>query len=133
MFDKILIANRGEIACRILRTCKKLGVQSVCVFSDADSKGKYLKMADEAYHIGPSPAVQSYLKGEKILEIALKSGAKAIHPGYGFLSENANFAEMCEKEKVKFIGPSSYSIRSMGSKSGSKIIMNNAKVPCTPG
>jgi len=134
MFDKILIANRGEIACRIIRTCKRLGVKTVAVFSDADKFSRHVALADEAVHLGPSQASESYLSSEKILNAATRTGAQAIHPGYGFLSENAEFAQFLEdSKKVRFIGPPASAIRSMGSKAGSKRIMTAANVPCTPG
>lgn len=133
MFAKILIANRGEIACRVIRTAYKLGIQCVAVYSEADADALHVKRSDEAYCIGPAPAVESYLRGDKILEIAKKSGAQAIHPGYGFLSENAEFAEQCAKAKIVFIGPSANAIRTMGSKSEAKKIMAKAGVPLVPG
>ncbi|KAG0336407.1 Methylcrotonoyl-CoA carboxylase subunit alpha, mitochondrial [Podila humilis] len=133
LFDKILIANRGEIACRIMRTAKKLGIKTVAVFSDADRNALHVKMADEAYNIGPAPSAESYLKADKIIEIARKSGAQAIHPGYGFLSENAGFADRLAKENITFIGPPASAMTSMGSKSESKFIMQAAKVPVVPG
>ena len=133
MFDKILIANRGEIACRVMRTAQRLGVRTVAVYSEADAGAQHVKMADEAYLIGPPPAAQSYLLGDRILEVAKASGAQAIHPGYGFLSENEKFASACEKAGVTFIGPPGTAIRDMGSKSASKNIMEAANVPCTPG
>mmetsp|Transcript_7351 Transcript_7351/g.17927 ORF Transcript_7351/g.17927 Transcript_7351/m.17927 type:complete len:734 (-) Transcript_7351:104-2305(-) len=132
-FSKILIANRGEIACRVMRTAKALGVKTVAVFSDADAHAEHVRMADEAYRIGEPPAAQSYLLSDKILEVAKLTGSEAIHPGYGFLSENEKFAEACAAHGVKFIGPPSSAIRDMGSKSASKIIMTNANVPVVPG
>mgnify|MGYP001602971111 FL=1 len=133
MFDKILIANRGEIACRVIRTAKRLGIRTVSVYSDADAGALHVAMADEAYHIGPSPARESYLLGDVILDVALKSGARAIHPGYGFLSENAGFAEACAKAGIVFIGPPCEAIRAMGSKSAANEIMGAASVPLVPG
>ncbi|PVU90067.1 hypothetical protein BB561_005034 [Smittium simulii] len=130
LFDKILIANRGEIACRIIQTTKKLGIKTVAVYSEADRKALH---ADEAYYIGPAPSALSYLNKEKILQVAQLTGAKGIHPGYGFLSENADFAEILEKNSISFIGPPSSAIRSMGSKSKSKEIMETANVPVVPG
>eukprot|EP00471_Norrisiella_sphaerica_P005556 CAMPEP_0184489218 /NCGR_PEP_ID=MMETSP0113_2-20130426/14822_1 /TAXON_ID=91329 /ORGANISM="Norrisiella sphaerica, Strain BC52" /LENGTH=693 /DNA_ID=CAMNT_0026872515 /DNA_START=83 /DNA_END=2165 /DNA_ORIENTATION=- len=132
-FNKILIANRGEIACRVIRTARELGVKTVAVYSDADVHAEHVQIADEAYRIGNPPAAESYLIGEKILEVAAKTGAEAIHPGYGFLSENADFADACAEANVKFIGPPSSAIKAMGSKSASKIIMTEAKVPVVPG
>ena len=103
MFSKILIANRGEIAVRIIRTCREIGVRTVAVYSDVDADSLHVKLADEAYPIGPGEAVQSYLNKEKILEVAARSGAEALHPGYGFLAENPDFVEMCEKQGITFI------------------------------
>lgn len=133
MFDKILIANRGEIACRVIRTARRLGIRTVAVYSDADADAMHVAMADEAYHIGPAPARESYLKGELILAAALKSGAQAIHPGYGFLSENAAFAKSCAETGITFIGPPLNAIEAMGSKSAAKRIMEEALVPLVPG
>ena len=133
MFDKILIANRGEIACRIIATAGRLGVRTVAVYSDADSKAKHVAMADEAWCIGPSPAQESYLQADTIIDVALKSGAKAIHPGYGFLSENAEFAQKCFEHGLVFIGPPIAAIQAMGSKSAAKDIMETAGVPLVPG
>lgn len=132
-FNKILIANRGEIACRIIRTCKQLGVRTVAVYSDADANSMFVKMADEAYNIGPAPSAQSYLRGNYLIELAKKVGAEAIHPGYGFLSENAEFAESCFAAGIEFIGPPTGAITAMGSKSASKNIMLAAGVACVPG
>lgn len=133
LFDKILIANRGEIACRIIRTARKMGVQTVAVYSDADRYAEHVKAADEAVYIGPAPAAESYLRGDKIVEACLKTGAKAVHPGYGFLSENLTFCEQITKAGLTFIGPPPNAIRAMGSKSESKDIMIKAGVPVTPG
>lgn len=132
-FDKILIANRGEIACRVIRTCKHLGIRTVAVHSDADAKALHVQMADEAYRIGEAPATESYLKGDTIIDVAKRSGAQAIHPGYGFLSENEHFARAIETAGLSWIGPPASAINSMGSKSASKIIMEGAGVPCVPG
>lgn len=132
-FDKILIANRGEIACRVIRTAKKMGIKTVAVYSDADANGEHVKMADEAVHIGPSAAIESYLRGDKIIAACKATGAQAVHPGYGFLSENLDFCQMCEDASVVFIGPPPAAIRAMGSKSESKDIMIKAGVPVTPG
>jgi len=131
--DKLLIANRGEIACRVMKTAKTLGIKTVAVYSDADKDSMHVAMADEAYHIGPAPASESYLLGARILEVAKQSGAQAIHPGYGFLSENANFAKEVANNGLTFVGPPASAIESMGSKSASKNIMLNAGVPCVPG
>ena len=120
MFAKILIANRGEIACRIIRTNRRLGIASVAVFSDADARALHVDMADEARHVGAAPANESYLLTERILQAALDSGAEAIHPGYGFLAENAHFAEICESCDIHFIGPSPDVISKMGDKAFAK-------------
>uniref|UniRef100_A0A8C4MBP6 Methylcrotonoyl-CoA carboxylase subunit alpha, mitochondrial n=1 Tax=Equus asinus asinus TaxID=83772 RepID=A0A8C4MBP6_EQUAS len=130
---KVLIANRGEIACRVMRTAKKMGVQSVAVYSEADRNSMHVDMADEAYSIGPAPSQQSYLSMEKIIQVAKMSTAQAIHPGYGFLSENVEFAELCKQEGIIFIGPPSSAIRDMGIKSTSKSIMAAAGVPVVEG
>jgi len=133
MHQKILIANRGEIACRIMRTAHKLGVYCVAVYSEADANALHVSMADEAYCIGPAPSAESYLRGDKILATAKQCGATAIHPGYGFLSENANFVTACEAEGICFIGPPASAIEAMGSKSTAKHIMEQAGVPLVPG
>lgn len=128
-FSKILIANRGEIACRVIRTAQRLGLQSVAVFSDADRDSLHVRMADEAIHIGPPAALQSYLRKDKIIDAAKKTNAQAIHPGYGFLSENYEFSTMCKENNLIFIGPPPNAIRDMGIKNLSKIIMHDANVP----
>ncbi|KAI7871713.1 carbamoyl-phosphate synthase L chain, ATP binding domain-containing protein [Spinellus fusiger] len=133
LFDKILIANRGEIACRVMRTAHALGIKTVAVYSDADKNAQHVKMADEAYWIGAAASAESYLSIDKILEVAKKSGAQAIHPGYGFLSENADFSDRVKAAHLAFIGPSGDAMRSMGSKSESKYIMERAGVPVVPG
>ncbi|HYD07021.1 MAG TPA: acetyl/propionyl/methylcrotonyl-CoA carboxylase subunit alpha [Reyranella sp.] len=133
MFSKILIANRGEIACRIIKTARRMGIKTVAVYSDADRGARHVAMADEAVYIGGSPARESYLVVDRILGAARRTGAQAIHPGYGFLSENAGFAEACAKAGVVFIGPPPAAIRAMGSKSEAKKIMEGAKVPLVPG
>ncbi len=133
MFSKILIANRGEIACRVIKTARRMGIKTVAVFSDADRNARHVAMADEAVHIGGSPARESYLVVDRILDAAKRTGAQAIHPGYGFLSENAGFAEACEKAGIVFIGPPPSAIRAMGSKSEAKKIMGKARVPLVPG
>jgi 3-methylcrotonyl-CoA carboxylase alpha subunit len=133
MFTKILIANRGEIACRVIKTARRLGIKTVAVFSDADRAARHVALADEAVHIGDSPARESYLVGDRIIDAARRTGAQAIHPGYGFLSENADFAEACAGAGVVFIGPPPAAIRAMGSKSHAKTIMEKASVPLVPG
>ncbi len=133
MFSKILIANRGEIACRIIQTAHRMGIRCVAVYSDADHDARHVAMADEAFRIGPAPSSESYLRADKIIEIALASGAQAIHPGYGFLSENTDFAEACEANDLVFIGPPASAIAAMGSKSAAKAIMSDAGVPLVPG
>ena len=133
MFKKILIANRGEIACRVIRTARRLGIATVAVYSDADRDALHVRMADEAIHIGPAPARESYLLTERILDAARTTGAEAIHPGYGFLSENAGFARACADHGVAFIGPPAAAIEAMGSKSAAKRIMEEAGVPLVPG
>jgi 3-methylcrotonyl-CoA carboxylase alpha subunit len=133
MFSKILIANRGEIACRVAATARRLGVRTVAVYSEADAGAKHVAACDEAVLIGPAPAKESYLLSGKIIEVALATGAQAIHPGYGFLSENAEFADACAAAGLVFIGPPASSIRAMGSKSAAKTLMEAAGVPLVPG
>ena len=132
-FRRVLIANRGEIACRIIRTLRRLGIESVAVYSDADRTAQHVRQADRAIRIGPPPARESYLCADKILAAAKETGADAIHPGYGFLSENADFAEACERTGIRFIGPPASAIRAMGSKSAAKALMERAGVPLLPG
>jgi 3-methylcrotonyl-CoA carboxylase alpha subunit len=133
MFSRVLIANRGEIACRIIRTCRRLGIQTVAVYSEADAGAQHVRQADVAYPIGGPRPADSYLRGDAIIEAARKSGAQAIHPGYGFLSENADFAEAVERAGMSFIGPSAESMRKMGSKAGAKELMAGHGVPVVPG
>jgi 3-methylcrotonyl-CoA carboxylase alpha subunit len=133
MFRKILIANRGEIAARVIRTARRLGVATVAVYSDADAKALHVAQADEAVHIGPSPVGESYLRGEKIVEAAKATGAQAIHPGYGLLSENPDFVDLVTAAGLVFIGPSAASIRAMGLKDAAKRLMEKAGVPVVPG
>ncbi|HEY1773864.1 MAG TPA: acetyl-CoA carboxylase biotin carboxylase subunit [Gammaproteobacteria bacterium] len=133
MFKKILIANRGEIACRVMRTCKRLGIQTVAVYSDADRHALHVQMADESLRIGPAKASESYLDWMRILAAAKITHAEAIHPGYGFLSENSEFARQCQQSNIAFIGPWPEAIELMGSKSAAKALMEKAGVPVTPG
>jgi len=133
MFDTILIANRGEIACRVIRTARKLGIRTVAVFSDADADAQHVRLADEAHRIGGPRPQDSYLRGDAIIEVAKNAGAQAIHPGYGFLSENADFADAVQAAGLAFIGPSGASMRKMGSKAGAKDLMAAAGVPVVPG
>jgi len=133
MFKKILIANRGEIACRVAATARGMGIQTVAVYSDADANARHVAECDEAYRLGPPAAKESYLRGDAIIAIAKQCGAEAIHPGYGFLSENEDFAEACAKAGLKFIGPPPSAIRAMGLKAESKQLMEKAKVPLVPG
>ncbi|WP_043836730.1 acetyl/propionyl/methylcrotonyl-CoA carboxylase subunit alpha [Muricoccus aerilatus] len=133
MFSTILIANRGEIACRVIRTARRMGIRTVAVHSDADADAMHVAMADESRHLGPAPARESYLRIDSIIAAARASGAEAIHPGYGFLSENAEFAEACAAAGIVFIGPPPSAIRAMGSKSAAKALMERAGVPLVPG
>ncbi len=133
MIKKILVANRGEIAIRIMRSCREMGIESVAVYSEADRNSMHVRFADQAYCIGPAPSNESYLVIDNIIAAAKKSGADAIHPGYGFLSENAEFSERCEKEGIIFIGPSAYAINTMGDKITARKKMQSANVPVVPG
>ncbi|MBL7074283.1 acetyl-CoA carboxylase biotin carboxylase subunit [candidate division KSB1 bacterium] len=133
MIKKILIANRGEIAVRIIRTCREMGIETVAIYSEADRLSLHTRMADEAYFIGPPPVIESYLRQEKIIEVAKKAGAEAIHPGYGFLAENADFADRVEEGGLIFIGPTGRTIRSMGDKTQARHTMQAAGVPIIPG
>ena len=133
MFDSLLIANRGEIACRVIQTARRLGIRTVAVYSDADAQARHVALADTAYHIGASPAQASYLVIDRLTDVIRRSGADAVHPGYGFLSENADFAEAVAAAGAIFVGPPPDAIRAMGSKSNAKTIMQNAGVPLVPG
>jgi len=133
MFSKILIANRGEIALRVIRACREMGVRTVAIYSEADRSALHVRKADEAYCVGPAPSAQSYLRADRILEVARQSRADAIHPGYGFLSENPVFAEVCEEAGIVFIGPSSETMRLSGSKTASRRLAKQVGVPTVPG
>ena len=133
MFKKILIANRGEIACRVMRTANRMGVETVAIFSEADRHAMHVRMAQEAHCVGSAASADSYLRIDRVIDAALASGAQAIHPGYGFLSENAQFADAVRAAGLKFIGPSAQSMRDMGAKDASKRLMEAASVPLLPG
>src|SRR5450830_46043 len=133
MFSKVLIANRGEIAIRVIRACKELGVTSVAVYSEADADCLHVRYADEAVCIGPPPAAQSYLVMPALIQAAAQTGAEAIHPGYGFLAERSAFSRLCREQGIKFIGPSPESIDMMGDKAAARGTMTAAGVPVTPG
>src|SRR6266478_5798065 len=133
MFKRILIANRGEIACRVIKTSRRLGIRTVAVFSEADADARHTRLADEAVLIGPPPARESYLDITRIIDAARKTGAEAIHPGYGFLAESENFAHACIENGIVFVGPPVEAIRAMGNKSAAKAIMQRAQVPLVPG
>ncbi|HAB28002.1 MAG TPA: acetyl-CoA carboxylase biotin carboxylase subunit, partial [Xanthomarina gelatinilytica] len=133
MFKKILVANRGEIALRVIRTCKEMGIKTVAIYSTADAESLPVKFADEAVCIGPPPSNLSYLKMSNVIAAAEITNADAIHPGYGFLSENAKFSKICEEHKIKFIGASAEMINKMGDKASAKATMKAAGVPCVPG
>jgi len=130
---KVLIANRGEIACRVIKSCKKLGIKTVAVYSTADENALHVELADESYHIGPAKASESYLRAERVLDVCLSAGVDAVHPGYGFLSENCEFAALLEKHNIHWIGPSSDSIQDMGDKERARTIAVDANVPVLPG
>ncbi len=133
LFKKILIANRGEIACRVIKTARNMGIATVAVYSDADARAPFVRMADEAVHIGPPPAAESYLLADKIIQACKDTGAEAVHPGYGFLSERASFVEALEKEGITFIGPPPNAIAAMGDKIESKKLAKEAGVNVVPG
>ena len=133
MFRKILIANRGEIAVRVIRACREMGIRTAAIFSEADRESLHVRFADEAYLVGPAPSIESYLKIDRIIDIAKKSGAEAIHPGYGFLSENPDFAEACQQAGIVFIGPSPESMKAMGNKVYARELMSKSGVPVVPG
>src|SRR3954468_15796633 len=133
MFSKVLVANRGEIAIRVMRTLEELGIGTVAVYSEPDRDAPHARRADESYLLGPGPATESYLKVDKILEVAKQAGAEAIHPGYGFLAENAAFARACEEAGVTWIGPPAAAIDAMGSKTKARELMKDAGVPIVPG
>ncbi|HXE39262.1 MAG TPA: biotin carboxylase N-terminal domain-containing protein, partial [Azonexus sp.] len=133
MFNKILIANRGEIACRVIKTARRMGIRTVAVYSEADANARHVRLADEAVLLGPAAARESYLVAEKIVDACKRTGAQAVHPGYGFLSENADFADALAANGITFIGPPASAIRAMGSKSEAKKLMGKAAVPLTPG
>ncbi len=133
MFSKVLIANRGEIAVRIIRACEELGIATVAVYSELDRDAIHVKRADEAYLLGPGPAAESYLNIDKLLEVIEQSHAEAVHPGYGFLAENARFAATLEEHGITFIGPPATAIEAMGSKTRARELMANANVPIVPG
>src|ERR1051326_3876294 len=133
MFNKVLIANRGEIALRVIRACKELGVKTLAVYSEADVDSLHVQLADEAICIGPASSAQSYLKIDRIISAAEIGDVDAIHPGYGFLSENAHFADVCESCNIKFIGPPSAAINLLEDKSTSRQLAKKAGVPCPPG
>ena len=133
MFDSLLIANRGEIACRVIRTARRMGITTIAVYSDVDAGAQHVLQADRAVNIGPAPARESYLVIDNIISAALATGAQGVHPGYGFLSENADFAEACEAAGLVFVGPSAHAIRTMGSKIESKRLVAAAGTPVVPG
>ncbi len=133
MFKKVLVANRGEIAVRVMRTLKEMGIATVAIYSEADRRAFHVRIADEAFCVGPAASTESYLRADKIIEVAKSCGVDAIHPGYGFLSENASFSDLCKKEGIAFIGPDAYAIEMMGEKTKARTLMETADVPLVPG
>ena len=133
MFRKILIANRGEIACRVAKTARRMGIRVAAVYSDADANARHVSFADEAFHLGPAPARESYLRADAIIDAARRCGSEAIHPGYGFLSENEEFAAACAKAGIMFVGPPAAAISAMGDKARAKALMAKAGVPIVDG
>ncbi|MFS8542802.1 MAG: acetyl-CoA carboxylase biotin carboxylase subunit, partial [Limnochordales bacterium] len=133
MFEKVLIANRGEIACRIIRACRELGIRTVAIYSEADREALHVRLADEAYCVGPGPSARSYLNIPNIMSTAVLAGVDAIHPGYGYLAEQAHFADICERHGIKFIGPAAHTIERMGDKAVARETVRQVGVPTLPG
>ena len=133
MFEKILVANRGEIAHRVMRTCSEMGVATVAIYSDADRNALHTKYAEESYNVGEGPSLKSYLNADMIIEIAKESGAEAIHPGYGFLAENSEFAAKCDRNGIIFIGPDHQAMKDVGDKISSRTLVKDLGIPVTPG
>ena len=129
MIEKVVVANRGEIACRIIKAAKALGIRTVAIYSDIDRHAKHVKLADEAFYLGPSPVGQSYLNQNRIIDIVKTAQADAIHPGYGFLSENAEFADLCEQNNIIFVGPKSHTIEQLGDKANAKALAKQLQIP----